>query len=265
MARRGLANYDADGDEQNDTRWWRELQRGDGCPDAKFILSCKASKDSIYPCMQSTTHASLSEVWQPGLRGSNGSRLPSAATTPRRRAHRPLHNAAAGQTQDPWGTATSLSSASRAATALPSPREHRGGDSERAWAQNLTLSESVNYCGRAGKSSWHHNPSKPSSCRVNTRLMPSACFEQDKAPHLKLTSNNFFEGAGSPRVAEGSSLLPPPAAQTPRRGQAPFLAASGPSPRNTGRGGGGGESFLQLGGMPVTAFGCRSHYHPLIV
>eukprot|EP00927_Polykrikos_kofoidii_P001916 TRINITY_DN10748_c0_g1_i1.p1 TRINITY_DN10748_c0_g1~~TRINITY_DN10748_c0_g1_i1.p1 ORF type:complete len:239 (+),score=32.37 TRINITY_DN10748_c0_g1_i1:76-717(+) len=87
MARRGIANYDAPGVDENDDRWWRELWGKDGFSDATAMLSARSSGPSNYVGMESTTTANSKIPWvrarppgdRTGARGRGSSLQPTEA------------------------------------------------------------------------------------------------------------------------------------------------------------------------------------------
>mmetsp|Transcript_134512 Transcript_134512/g.335588 ORF Transcript_134512/g.335588 Transcript_134512/m.335588 type:complete len:178 (-) Transcript_134512:430-963(-) len=67
MARRGIANYDPPGSDQNDMIWWRQTlhHSRDGVPDASYALACVRSGPSNYVGMSTTARDSCKEAWTP--------------------------------------------------------------------------------------------------------------------------------------------------------------------------------------------------------
>lgn len=65
MARRGVANYDPPGDDQNDATWWRQVMHSsrDGVPDAQTMLGLPRTGRSNYIGIASNATDTLREPW----------------------------------------------------------------------------------------------------------------------------------------------------------------------------------------------------------
>mmetsp|Transcript_15135 Transcript_15135/g.26829 ORF Transcript_15135/g.26829 Transcript_15135/m.26829 type:complete len:180 (+) Transcript_15135:117-656(+) len=69
MARRGIANYDAPGNDQNDDRWWREIFGRDGVEDTSYLYTGKVKRLDNYVGMETTAQDQQRRPWDSARKG----------------------------------------------------------------------------------------------------------------------------------------------------------------------------------------------------